>query len=192
MRDETMEIGGKMNVERNEERNEDGGLGMPETPTENNRQTKLEEFGFVFGKKGDEEMTVKRGQVEECNDECKVVGMMPVLETEEYEQASSEQATEWGEACFTKGIGAVWNVPEYGIALQVADERRLRLLTVVNHSHCLWTVAMVKATMSCMGLELVIDGSTVLAEYREGVLPVTGMVTQDEDEDEGVPGMEVV
>ena len=128
---------------------------------------------------------------DENKNECQVTSLLPVLCDEDRVNAETPQALAWAEGCMEAGIGAVWNMPDYGVALQVASKECLRLLTVVNHPYCLWSSAMIAATLGSLGLNLIIDESTVLADYDEGVTPVTGQRPRKGSE-EGVPGVEVV
>ena len=132
------------------------------------------------------------GEISPINkNECQVTSLLPVLSEEDRMNAESSDAVAWGERCMETGLGAVWNMAEYGIALQVASKESLRLLTVVNHPYCLWSSAMVAATLRHLGLNLIVDGSTVLADYDDGVPPVTGLPPRG-GSGGGEPGVEVV
>tara|TARA_B100000287_G_scaffold477_1_gene497 strand:- start:721 stop:1152 length:432 start_codon:yes stop_codon:yes gene_type:complete len=132
------------------------------------------------------------GEISPINkNKCQVADLLPNLCDEDRVNAETPQALAWAEVCMEAGIGTVWNMPEYGVALQVASKECLRLLTVVNHSYCLWSSAMIAATLESLGLYLIMDENTVLADYEEGVTPVTGLPAR-KDSGDGEPGVEVV
>ena len=61
-----------------------------------------------------------------------------------------------------------------GVALQAISGDSLRLLTVVDHPYCLKMAAMVAVTLDHVGMRLVVDEYSILAEYSDNVVPVTG------------------
>ena len=104
---------------------------------ENIRQTTLEEFGFTFTK-----------------ERASLGDRLPVLSEEERSWTKGSAQEEWVYSHLSCGIGYVWTMPDQGMSLQVISDDTIRLLTVVDHEWCLFSVACVMAALDNLGLKL--------------------------------------
>ena len=104
---------------------------------ENTRQTTLEEFGFTFTK-----------------ERASLGDRLPVLSEEERSWTKGSTQKDWVYSHLSCGIGYVWTMPDQGMSLQVISDDTIRLLTVVDHEWCLFSVACVMAALDNLGLKL--------------------------------------
>ena len=104
---------------------------------ENIRQTTLEEFGFTFTK-----------------ERASLGDRLPVLSEEERSWTKGSTQKDWVYSHLSCGIGYVWTMPDQGMSLQVISDDTIRLLTVVDHEWCLFSVACVMAALDNLGLKL--------------------------------------
>ena len=100
--------------------------------------------------------------------------LLPELTEQDIEAATEGNGASWAKSTRGLGLGLVWNDPGLGLALQAISADSLRLLTVVDHPYCLRMVAMVAISLEHVGMRLVVDEHTILAEYDDNVVPVTG------------------
>ena len=78
-----------------------------------------------------------------------------------------KEARMYVESWLRWGEGAVWVEAEDGYAVQVVAEKKMRLLTVLNHEYALGCVSQVREILEWMGSELIIDNRSILAEINE-------------------------
>ena len=83
-----------------------------------------------------------------------------------------ESYLRWGE-------GAVWVEAEHGYVIQVVAEKKMRLLTVLNHQYALGCVSQLREILEWMGSELIIDNQSILAEINENGSQVTDTTVCD-------------
>ena len=100
--------------------------------------------------------------------------LLPELTEQDFEVALHQDGVSWAKATRDLGLGLVWNEPIMGMAFQAISDDSLRLLTVVDHPYCLRMAAMVAITLDHVGMRLVVDEYSILAEYSDNVVPVTG------------------
>ena len=100
--------------------------------------------------------------------------LLPELSEEDIEFATDEHSASWANSTKQLRLGVVWNDSGNGLALQAISEDTLRLLTVVDHPFCLKMAAMLSVTLDNVGMSLLIDENTILAEYSDDRVPVTG------------------
>ena len=154
-----------MKYGNNNERNGDKSNGDPVKST---TQTKQEENGSVL----DQNKNERGPQTLQGKEQSTI--LLPKLSEEDIEFATDEHSASWANSTKHLGLGLVWNDPQNGLALQTISGDALRLLTVVDHPHCLKMAALLVATLDNVGMRLVIDENTILAEYSDEVAPVTG------------------
>ena len=154
-----------MNNGNNNERN---GRKSNGDPGKNTRQTKPDEDGSVLGQNNDE-----RGLQSLPSKEQGAI-LLPELTEQDFEAALHQDGVSWAKATRELGLGLVWNEPIMGMAFQAISDDSLRLLTVVDHPYCLRMAAMVASTLDHVGMRLVVDEHSILAEYSDNVVPVTG------------------
>ena len=95
-----------------------------------------------------------------------VADRLPPLNEEEIRWAQSPPQKSWAYNNLSAGLGYVWHMPEVGIVMQVTSDDTMRLLTLVDHEHCIHTVACIKATLDSLGLNLDLS-QVVLRPYVE-------------------------
>ena len=100
--------------------------------------------------------------------------LLPELTEQDIEAATEGNGASWAKSTRGLGLGLVWNDPGLGLALQAISADSLRLLTVVDHPYCLRMAAMVAISLEHVGMRLVVDEQSILAEYSDNVVPVTG------------------
>ena len=134
----------------------------------NTTQTKLGENGSVT-----DQNKYERGSQALPSGEKSTI-LLPRLTEQDIEFATDEHSASWANSAKNLGLGLVWNDSQNGLALQAISGDALRLLTVVDHPVCLRMAAMLSVTLDNVGMRLVIDENTILAEYSDEVVPVTG------------------
>ena len=112
-------------------------------------------------------------------------GKAPCLERGASGGAQKPDQKAWAVGMARYGVGYVWTMAEYGMALQVYDENTFRLLTLVEDDFCYEVASLVRATLESVGLEL--DMSQVV--MRD--LPPEPTGGADGQRVESVPSMEV-
>ena len=137
-------------------------------PVKSTTQTKQEENGSVL----DQNKNERGSQTLQGKEQSTI--LLPKLSEEDIEFATDEHSVSWGNSAKHLRLGLVWNDPQNGLALQAISGDALRLLTVVDHPYCLKMAAMLAVTLDNVGMRLVIDENTILAEYSDEVVPVTG------------------
>ena len=91
---------------------------------------------------------------------------LPELDEEQRLRAEGTTQKSWVYSYLSAGVGYVWTMQDYGLALQVTSEDTMRLLTVVDHEWSILTVAYIMATLDCLGLKM--DSSqAIVAPYVE-------------------------
>jgi hypothetical protein len=90
-----------------------------------------------------------------------------------------KEARMYAESYLRWGEGAVWVESEDGYAIQVVAEKKMRLLTVLNHEYALGCVSQLREILEWMGSELIIDNQSILAEINENGSQVTDTTVCD-------------
>tara|TARA_Y100001934_G_scaffold99724_1_gene122785 strand:- start:459 stop:860 length:402 start_codon:yes stop_codon:yes gene_type:complete len=121
----------------------------------------------------------------------KIIELLPFFpEHVRKDRIEVKEARMWAEAWLGWGEGTVWVEAESGFSMQVVAERKMRLLTVLNHEYALGCVSQFREILEWIGSELIIDDQSVLAEINENgpqVTDVTGIRDRSsEDYDVGV------
>ena len=121
----------------------------------------------------------------------KIFEMLPIFpEHVRKDTIEVKEAKEYAESYFRWGEGAVWVEARDGYAVQVVAEKKMRLLTVLNHEYALGCVSQFREILEWIGSELIIDDQSILAEINENgpqVTDATGIRDRSsEDYDVGV------
>ena len=104
----------------------------------------------------------------------KIIELLPFFsEHVRKDRIEVKEAREWAESYFRWGEGSVWVQSEDGYAVQVVAEKKMRLLTVLNHEYALGCVSQLREILEWMGSELIIDNQSILAEINENGSQVT-------------------
>ena len=96
--------------------------------------------------------------------------ILPELSEEEVENAEGQKQWAVGMLEFYP-IGAIHDMPEWGITLQIASSEIARCISVVDHEWCLFRLKQIITTFKAADLELELDPFTILRPYvsQEGV-----------------------
>ena len=74
---------------------------------------------------------------------------------------------EWAEGMLNHyDAGAVHDMPDYGITLQILSEDTARCICVFDHGYCLFMLRMMIQTFEHAGLTLELDPHTVLRPFE--------------------------
>ena len=104
----------------------------------------------------------------------KIIELLPFFsEHVRKDRIEVKEAREWAESYLRWGEGAVWVEARDGYAVQVVAEKKMRLLTVLNHEYALGCVSQLREILEWMGSELIIDNQSILAEINENGSQVT-------------------
>jgi len=104
---------------------------------------------------------------DDTNESASLADRLPELDDEETQWAIGNTQKSWAYYNLGQGIGYVWTMPDYGIAMQVASEDTIRVLTVVDHEWCIKTLSYMMATLRHLGIEVDLSNA-IIAEYVEG------------------------
>ena len=104
----------------------------------------------------------------------KIIELLPFFpEHVRKDRIEVKEARMFAESYLRWGEGAVWVEAEDGYAIQVVAEKKMRLLTVLNHEYALGCVSQLREILEWMGSELIIDNQSILAEINENGSQVT-------------------
>ena len=93
---------------------------------------------------------------------------LPELDEEQRLWAEGTTQKSWAYSYLSAGVGYVWTMQDYGLALQVTSEDTMRLLTVVDHEWSILTVAYIMATLDCLGLKMDLSQAIVAPYVEDG------------------------
>jgi len=111
---------------------------------------------------------MKNEKISEKMKNEKISELLPVFpEHVRKDRIEVKEARMWAEAWLGWGEGTVWVESESGFAMQVVAEKKMRLLTVLNHEYALGCVSQLREILEWMGSELIIDNQSILAEINE-------------------------
>ena len=116
---------------------------------------------------------------------------LPELDEEQRLWAEGTTQKSWAYSYLSAGVGHVWTMQDYGLALQVTSEDTMRLLTVVDHEWSILTVAYIMATLDCLGLKMDLSQAIVAPYVEDGGDAAVHQVDAPIKED-GTSGVEVV
>ena len=136
-------------------------------------------------------MKTQEAAREDKQESASLADRLPKLDEDQMLWAQGTTQRSWAYGKLSAGVGYVWTMPDYGLALQVVSEDTMRLLTVTDHEWSISTVAYIMATLDCLGLKMDLS-QAIVAPYVENESNATGpgddaLVTED-----GTSGVEVV
>ena len=93
--------------------------------------------------------------------------MLPELSDEAIQDASQDDSVEWAQGMLNHYVsGALHDMPDYGITLQIVSGDTARCICVFDHDYCLFMLRMMIQTFEHAGLTLELDPHTVLRPYE--------------------------
>ena len=97
----------------------------------------------------------------------RIADRLPELEEDAVQEAGQKGHVEWAEGMLNHyDAGAVHDIPDYGITLQILSEDTARCICVFDHGYCLFMLRMMIQTFEHAGLTLELDPHTVLRPYE--------------------------
>tara|TARA_Y100001970_G_C14107167_1_gene788811 strand:+ start:351 stop:779 length:429 start_codon:yes stop_codon:yes gene_type:complete len=140
---------------------------------------------------GSDNMKTQEAAREDKQESASLADRLPELDEEHMLWAQGTPQRAWAYGKLSAGAGYVWTMPDYGLALQVASEDTMRLLTVTDHEWSISTVAYIMATLDCLGLKMDLS-QAIVAPYVEDVDNATGPEADAPVTEDGTSGVEVV
>ena len=131
------------------------------------------------------------GHREKQTNEATVSARLPELNKEDKEFATTREKLEWVEEWMSWYVpGQLQTMEDGGIILQKVDASTVRCVSVVDHSFCYLTLALVSTSFERRGVSLEVDPYTIVTPY----IPPEDREPHRYDEDDGGddPGVEVV
>ena len=111
--------------------------------------------------------SIQKQGVEKMRNE-EIIELLPFFpEYVRKDRIEVKEAKKYAESYLRWGEGAVWVEARDGYAVQVVAEKKMRLLTVLNHEYALGCVSQLREILEWMGSELIIDNQSILAEINE-------------------------
>ena len=96
-----------------------------------------------------------------------IADRLPRLSDEAIQDASQDDSVEWAQGMLEHySPGAIHEMPDYGITLQIVSEDTARCISVFDHEYCMFMLHMVVTTFKQAGLTLEVDPHTVLRPYE--------------------------
>ena len=96
-----------------------------------------------------------------------IADRLPELSNEAIQDASQDDSVEWAQGMLEHyQPGAIHEMPDYGITLQIVSEDTARCISVYDHGYCMFMLHMVITTFKQAGLTLEVDPHTVLRPYE--------------------------
>ena len=96
-----------------------------------------------------------------------IADKLPELSDDAVQDASKEDSVEWAQGMLNHYVsGALHDMPDYGITLQIVSGDTARCICVFDHGYCLFMLRMMIQTFEHAGLTLEIDPHTVLRPYE--------------------------
>ena len=97
----------------------------------------------------------------------RIADRLPELSDDAVQDASKEDSVEWAQGMLNHYVsGALHDMPDYGITLQIVSGDTARCICVFDHGYCLFMLRMMIQTFEHAGLTLEIDPHTVLRPYE--------------------------
>ena len=97
----------------------------------------------------------------------RIADMLPELPDEAIQDASQDDSVEWAQDMLEHyPPGAIHEMPDYGITLQIVSGNTARCISVYDHGYCMFMLHMVITTFKQAGLTLEVDPHTVLRPYE--------------------------
>ena len=97
----------------------------------------------------------------------RIADMLPELPDEAIQDASQDDSVEWAQDMLEHyPPGAIHEMPDYGITLQIVSGKTARCISVYDHGYCMFMLHMVITTFKQAGLTLEVDPHTVLRPYE--------------------------
>ena len=97
----------------------------------------------------------------------RIADMLPELPDEAIQDASQDDSVEWAQDMLEHYLpGAIHEMPDYGITLQIVSGNTARCISVYDHGYCMFMLHMVITTFKQAGLTLEVDPHTVLRPYE--------------------------
>jgi len=98
--------------------------------------------------------------------------ILPELSEEAIVNAEGQNLQQWAKGMMDfYPIGAIHDMSEWGITLQIVSSGIVRCISVVDHEWCLFRLKQIITTFKAAGLEFELDPFTILQPYvsQEGV-----------------------
>ena len=97
----------------------------------------------------------------------RIADRLPELSDDAIQDASKEDSVKWAQGMLNHYVsGALHDMPDYGITLQILSEDTARCICVFDHGYCLFMLRMMIQTFEHAGLTLELDPHTVLRPYE--------------------------
>ena len=97
----------------------------------------------------------------------RIADRLPELSDDAIQDASKEDSVEWAQGMLNHYVsGALHDMPDYGITLQIVSDNTARCICVFDHGYCLFMLSMMIQTFEHAGLTLELDPHTVLRPYE--------------------------
>jgi len=97
----------------------------------------------------------------------RIADRLPELSDDAVQDASKEDSVEWAQGMLNHYVsGALHDMPDYGITLQIVSDDTARCICVFDHGYCLFMLRMMIQTFEHAGLTLELDPHTVLRPYE--------------------------
>ena len=97
----------------------------------------------------------------------RIADRLPELSDDAIQDASKEDSVEWAQGMLNHYVsGALHDMPDYGITLQIVSGDTARCICVFDHGYCLFMLRMMIQTFEHAGLTLELDPHTVLRPYE--------------------------
>jgi len=96
-----------------------------------------------------------------------IADRLPELSNEAIQDASQDDSVEWAQGMLEHyQPGAIHEMPDYGITLQIVSEDTARCISVYDHGYCMFMLHMAIITFKQADLTLELDPYTVLRPYE--------------------------
>ena len=96
-----------------------------------------------------------------------IADRLPELSNEAIQDAMTDDSVEWAQGMLEHyEPGAIHDMPDYGITLQIVSSDTARCIGVFDHGYCMLMLQMVITTFENAGLTLEIDPWAVLRPYE--------------------------
>ena len=97
----------------------------------------------------------------------RIADRLPELSDDAVQDASKEDSVGWAQGMLNHYVsGALHDMPDYGITLQIVSDDTARCICVFDHGYCLFMLRMMIQTFEHAGLTLELDPHTVLRPYE--------------------------
>ena len=94
--------------------------------------------------------------------------LLPILPLETIQDAERKELQNWAiEMLRFYPIGAIHDMSDWGITLQITSSNSARCIRVVDHEWCLFRLQQINTTFKAAGLKLKIDPIAILQPFEE-------------------------